>query len=322
MSEEMRNTSRTYDQLGREYVSPRHQTTEFFYRTQEKSLGGFILSANRHLGIPLDEVHLLNVGGGSHGNSSVMTGALRIRGDLDNRGLNMRNLTYLDISQKALAEFRHNLVGKSLEIGAVEITKQSDAWEKLDPSERRRLFDEMMLIPAEDMLSFAQQHNLLSGIDQALYGGYIVGDAQLMPVASGSQEIVFAALCDGIPDQKAFFSEAMRVLKPRGALITTYPAAELNRFIREQIYHISTDTTRFVIEGKTHIIPSKTLTPEELHEMYQNAGYIAIETKNIMHNRSSNVAPSPTIRTALDRMGKSISEVPILVGGVGFKSAR
>ena len=162
-------------------------------------------------------------------------------------------------------------------------------------------------------------------------GRFVIGNALELSqmFLEYSFDIILAGMCDHIDSQEKFYSEAMKVLGKNGALITTYPAKELNTVIREEIYNISSDQTRFIIKGREYKLPSKIVTNKELKEMYLDSGFDHITTKNIYFKRSQvekdpflksqDCKPSETVLKAAKMLKKRLDRIPILVGGIGFK---
>ena len=311
-----------YNQLGNEYYSSMHKTVEFFNRVQEGVLKNFLLTAQSKLSIPFQEMKVLNVGPGTEGNNSLMMGRPDQQGHGKDAGFNPRNITYLDISAGALQSLQSELRKTVERYGGVVMSQYWDSFDRIPLDQRRELRAEYMRGSQERKEKIIRLANL-DVVDDDQLGIYIVGDGQKLEASlqENTQDIVFAALCDHIPDQRMFFEQAQRVLRHGGALITSYPATELNKAIREKIYGIDANSTRFMIDGKPHLLPSRTVTQEELLSMYEQVGFEDVLTEDVLFNSGLEFEPSETIKKGMSLVGKSIEQIPILVSGVGFKKS-
>lgn len=168
------------------------------------------------------------------------------------------------------------------------------------------------------MLAVCQEHisNRYSRLRQ---GMFLKARAEELSsvVEENSQHIVLGALCDHF-DQDEFFREAWKVLKPGGALITTFPADGINRVVREQLYGISSAHTRFVLKGEPVLIPSQLMTTARLSRLYNATTFADVQTKEV---KTGVHAPSQTVLEAAKLLAEPVEEIPILIAGLGFKPA-
>lgn len=169
------------------------------------------------------------------------------------------------------------------------------------------------------------------GLGTHIPGKFVQGDARELCDLFGENafDIVLAGLCDHIEPWQLFFKEVYLVLRENGAFITTYPAKEIFKTIRENIYRIPSNKTRFKNGENTFILESVIVDVNELKEMYESFCFRHVQTTNINHSdkyveeqpflRAQNYAPSPTIVKAATIIGKPLEEIPVLTGGLGFK---
>lgn len=162
-------------------------------------------------------------------------------------------------------------------------------------------------------------------------GKFVQGDASRLDgiFKKGSFDVVIAGLCDHILPWTAFFDGVKYVLRKNGALITTYPAKEIFTTIREKIYGIPSDKTRFVVDDQELMLDSLSVTDTGLEEMYRSAGFRNIQTIDIFHQNDLNqeqpflkaqgYQPSKTLQEAAELISKSLEQIPILVGGIRSK---
>src|SRR3989338_11551337 len=80
-----------YDELADSYGSEEHETTRFFYLTQELFLHEALLTSASKLKKDIKTLRVLNVGPGPDGNSTQMSGTLCLG-----------NVAYFDISENVL----------------------------------------------------------------------------------------------------------------------------------------------------------------------------------------------------------------------------
>ncbi|MBU0980095.1 MAG: methyltransferase domain-containing protein [Nanoarchaeota archaeon] len=136
---------------------------------------------------------------------------------------------------------------------------------------------------------------------------------------SESFDIVLAGLCDNVEDQKRIYEEAFKVLRPQGMFIVTYPHKTLMTIIRQELYGIHPAFTRFLIDGREYLVPSFTPEPEDIEELFSDAGFEAVQAENLYHDQNfdfHNQAISNTVRKA---QKKSVEDLPVLVLGTGRK---
>lgn len=148
-------------------------------------------------------------------------------------------------------------------------------------------------------------------------GHFVNGLAEALEnfIPCSSYDVVLAALCDHfVPDE--FFRSSMKVLKPGGGLITTYPAAQINGVVREKIYNIPATHTRFVIDGEDRLVPSHLMTEASLQELYARHGFEQICVKGIACGAHE---PSETLMQAAQMIDRPLESLPILIAGCGYK---
>lgn len=132
-----------------------------------------------------------------------------------------------------------------------------------------------------------------------------------------SQDVVFAALCDHL-NQDAFFESCLSVLKPGGALITSYPAEGINRIIREKIYEIDPRYTRFTINGVAYMVPSHLMTVAALESLYAAHAYTNV---HVIVATNTSGRTSRTVQQAVALANVNPETVPLVIVGIGFKEA-
>jgi len=152
----------------------------------------------------------------------------------------------------------------------------------------------------------------------------VVGDAlelsDLFP--ADSFDIVLAGLCDHVEDQRLMYREVLKVLRPDGRFIATYPHRQLMTTIRRDIYGIDPEFTRFLIGGKNYLVPSYTPEPEDIEKLLRGSGFKVVRCENLHHDLRfdyHNQSLSNTVKQAQEKMDRPLEEVPILVIGIGRK---
>lgn len=135
-------------------------------------------------------------------------------------------------------------------------------------------------------------------------------------VDSNQFDIVLGALCDHMEPRK-FFRSSYCVLKPGGALITTYPADGLNRLVREQVYQIPPTYTRFIVDGEVHLVPSTLMSTVNLWSQYDQNGYV---DKEAVAAAAGKIKVTDTIKQAAQMGNLDPQQAPLVVVGFGRKS--
>lgn len=144
-------------------------------------------------------------------------------------------------------------------------------------------------------------------------------------VSSESFDIVLAGLCDHIQDQETMYNEILKVLKPKGILITSYPHKDLMTNIRKDIYQIDPSFTRYDIRGKMYLVPSLTVYPKDITDLFVKTGFEVVKSENLYHNINfdlHNDSLSDTVKKAQKIQNKKLEDIPILVFGVGRKPVK
>ncbi len=151
-------------------------------------------------------------------------------------------------------------------------------------------------------------------------GDFVLGSGEGMSklFPQESFDVIIAALCDHMNTEK-FFAGAVKVLKPDGVLITSFPADGVNRVVREKIYQIPPDHTRFTINGKPCLVPSCLITPDLLQALYQRYDFVEAEVTAVS---AGCVPATDTIKQASALMGLDHQSVPLVVVGFGRKFGR
>jgi SAM-dependent methyltransferase len=137
-----------------------------------------------------------------------------------------------------------------------------------------------------------------------------------------SFDIVLAGLCDHIEDQEKMYAEVLKVLKPDGIFITTYPHKKLMTTIRRDLYGIDPSFTRFKINEQDCLVPSYIPEPKDIEKLLNITGFNVVEAESLQHDSNfdhHNGNISNTIRHAQEKIGKSLEEIPILVFAIGRK---
>jgi len=149
-------------------------------------------------------------------------------------------------------------------------------------------------------------------------GKFILGSGEnLVDYVEGNYfDIVLGALCDHM-DPGKFFRSSYTVLKPGGALITSYPADGLNRIVREQIYQISPTCTRFIVDGEVRLAPSTLMTTVSLWSQYDQNGYVDKEAVAVAADK---IKASDTIKQAAQIGNLDPQQDSLVVVGFGRKS--
>jgi len=99
-----------------------------------------------------------------------------------------------------------------------------------------------------------------------------------------SFDIVIAALCDHIQPQEEMYCGALNVLKEEGVFITTYPHKKLAAVIRENIYSIDPNYTRYIIDGKKYLLKSYAALPDEVSNLFTKTGFIDVQSRTLTAN--------------------------------------
>jgi len=275
-----------YDHFGLSYFfGPEHQTVKCFNAVQSFGINFMFRRYAKDLGLSLHDFDVLNIGVGS-GQHWVVT-------DLTNWNM-MVNM----IDGSAIATYD---------------TSDPARCDRLDWS-RITDFDRSLAMLRAAATWYPEKH--LGRPAQ------ILGDAIDCPVSDGSFDIVLAALCDHIADHERFYQQALRVLKPGGIFIVTYPHRELMTAIRTKIYGIDPAFTQFNVAGRKFLIESLILLPKEVRNRLQVAGFEVMGFRTLYpYPRIPFIfrSISPTIEKARLIMGTSIEKTPILTWGVGRK---
>lgn len=147
----------------------------------------------------------------------------------------------------------------------------------------------------------------------------IKGDANTLNYyfENSSFDVILAALCDHIEDQKGFYRQCHELLKPKGLLITTYPHPELMRTIRKDIYGIEEDQTKFLVDDSEYLVPSSLYSATELKDLFETNGFVNVGIQEIDGNSG---AASLTVQQACLLMGKEPSQTKTIMMGVGNKT--
>jgi len=148
-------------------------------------------------------------------------------------------------------------------------------------------------------------------------GNFVLGSGEELGqhFSPNTFDVVIAALCDHLQIE-TFFREAHLVLKPGGALITSLPADGINRVVRERIYQIPPDYTRFNIEGLPHLVPSRLMTTEALRELYRQQQFVSADAVEVS---AGSIPASETIKQAAAMTGSDHQQTPLIVVGYGIK---
>jgi SAM-dependent methyltransferase len=172
-------------------------------------------------------------------------------------------------------------------------------------------------------ISEVMLQSAFKGDNESTLPRQVLGDAVELSgyFAPESFDIALAALCDHIKDQKRMYAEVLKVLRPGGVFIVTYPHKGLMTTIRRDIYGIDPAFTRFTIENRNYTVPAYAPLPEDVEDLFHDAGFKNVVCKNLYHSalHHHDRLVSDTVRKAGQIIGKSVDEIPILVMGVGTR---
>ena len=159
---------------------------------------------------------------------------------------------------------------------------------------------------ASFVVTDASQEMLRYSSGSGIYSEMVVCDAQRLPLASSSFDLVFASLGDPY-NTLPFWREAARVLRPAGHLLFTSPSFEWALQFRN-----GCNTAEFVVSnGRAIAVPSYVESDDAQQRMIEACGLTLVEIRAVKDTelrstrtpRSPKLRPGPIVSGYLARKG-------------------